>query len=179
MIGFSRWRRSKGFGIHSPFAFDFVGGTLREKAEYYAYAKLRDLLDEAAADGARELPDEDALTLTVRLIARFQPRRVYVGGDPSGLVVQAVRLADSRVDFTAAEPQMAIFAGRDLSADDVALARDVLSREGVVAILSRHPRAVDRALSDGMACGMTFRSRRRFVAVGFSRLPRQNFEINF
>lgn len=36
-----RYNRSKGFGIHSPFAFNFVLKVLRERCPYYAY----DLID--------------------------------------------------------------------------------------------------------------------------------------
>lgn len=36
-----RYNRSKGFGIHSPFAFNFVLRVLRERCPYYAY----DLID--------------------------------------------------------------------------------------------------------------------------------------
>lgn len=38
----TRYRKSKGFGIHSPFAFNFVLNVLREKAAYYAYADIRE-----------------------------------------------------------------------------------------------------------------------------------------
>jgi len=37
----SRWRRGKGFGVHSPFAFNFITKVLGEKdAAYYAYADI-------------------------------------------------------------------------------------------------------------------------------------------
>lgn len=37
---FGRYKRGKGFGIHSPFAFRFVLKVLRERNPYYAYAHL-------------------------------------------------------------------------------------------------------------------------------------------
>ena len=37
-----RYRRSKGYGIHSPFAFRFVLKVLRERSGYYAYQTIRD-----------------------------------------------------------------------------------------------------------------------------------------
>lgn len=39
----SRHHRSRGFGIHSPYAFHFVCNVLREKNPYYCYDYLEDL----------------------------------------------------------------------------------------------------------------------------------------
>ncbi len=36
-----RFRKRCGYGIHSPFAFQFVTGVVYEGGEYYAYRKLR------------------------------------------------------------------------------------------------------------------------------------------
>ena len=36
----SRHHRSGGFGIHSPFAFNFVQNVLGERYPYYAYARI-------------------------------------------------------------------------------------------------------------------------------------------
>lgn len=38
-----RYRRSKGFGIHSPFAFRFVLNVLRERLPYYAYEDIAEI----------------------------------------------------------------------------------------------------------------------------------------
>ena len=43
----TRYRKSKGFGIHSPFAFHFVLNVLREKSAYYAYADIAERRNEA------------------------------------------------------------------------------------------------------------------------------------
>lgn len=37
---FNRYKRSKGFGVHSPFAFYFILNILRERLPYYAYANI-------------------------------------------------------------------------------------------------------------------------------------------
>lgn len=34
-----RWWRSKGFGIHSPFAFEYVNEVIAQPCHYYAYSK--------------------------------------------------------------------------------------------------------------------------------------------
>ncbi len=38
-----RFRHRCGYGIHSPFAFNFVTGVVYEKGEYYAYDRLQKL----------------------------------------------------------------------------------------------------------------------------------------
>lgn len=35
-----RYKRSRGFGVHSPFAFHFILRVLREKSPYYCYPQL-------------------------------------------------------------------------------------------------------------------------------------------
>lgn len=49
-----RYNRSRGFGIHSPFAFHFVTSVLGERSPFYAYAVIGALRQEAAS-GARAL----------------------------------------------------------------------------------------------------------------------------
>ena len=44
-----RLHRSKGFGIHSPFAFKFVLNVLRERMPYYAYEEISHLRSIAAS----------------------------------------------------------------------------------------------------------------------------------
>ena len=38
---FNRMKRSRGFGIHSPFAFNFILRVLKEKNHYYAYTDIK------------------------------------------------------------------------------------------------------------------------------------------
>lgn len=40
-IWLKRFRRRRGYGVHSPFAFDFLTYVVYEKGEYYAYRKLK------------------------------------------------------------------------------------------------------------------------------------------
>lgn len=39
-----RLRKRRGYGVHSPYAFDFITGVIYERGEYYAYEKLDRLL---------------------------------------------------------------------------------------------------------------------------------------
>lgn len=52
----ARWRRSKGYGVHSPFAFDFITKVIGEtEAEYYAYAEIASFCPRARKAGFNEI----------------------------------------------------------------------------------------------------------------------------
>lgn len=41
LVRMRRFRNRNGYGIHSPFAYDFVKGVVYEKGRYYAYKELK------------------------------------------------------------------------------------------------------------------------------------------
>ena len=43
LIWISRFRQRRGYGVHSPFAFNLIKGVFYERGIYYAYARLRDM----------------------------------------------------------------------------------------------------------------------------------------
>ncbi len=106
--------RSRGFGIHSPFAFRFIRFVLREHGEYYAYAELR-RISHCKADFSR-------LSLLFRLVCAFTPRRVILAGDAGVRECKAVTLADSR---TAVIGQVGYgYGGANCDRDDANCDRD-------------------------------------------------------
>lgn len=88
---YKRWRHGRGFGVHSPLAYDLVMNTLRERGAYYAYERL----DAAARRGGDVSPRR--LRLIFRLLVRFNPQKVaIIGEDKNGLLRLAVKSANSR-----------------------------------------------------------------------------------
>lgn len=89
----SRYRRSQGFGIHSPFAYRFVTGVLREKAAYYAYDEIAVARRSAVEGGAEGVLPLGSLQLLFRVVNFFNPSTVLqIGSDD---VVAACSLAVS------------------------------------------------------------------------------------
>lgn len=71
---YKRWRHGRGYGVHSPLAYDLVMNTLQEHCAYYCY----DRLDNAAADSTIS---PRRLRLIFRLLVRFNPHSVAITGD--------------------------------------------------------------------------------------------------
>lgn len=85
---FSRYRSGKGFGVHSPFAFNFILKVLEERCPYYAYPDI-----EEKRKTAEELCPQGVLTrkearLVFRVVNHFNPEKILQAG--SGCGVSAV-----------------------------------------------------------------------------------------
>ena len=86
-----RYHKSKGFGIHSPFAFSFVLNVLREKLHYYAYADIDWRRDEARRIKRLlkvhhpKMISEKSARMTFRVANYFNPKKVLQLGTNFGV----------------------------------------------------------------------------------------------
>lgn len=90
--GYRSWRHTRGYGVHSPFAFEIVE-LLRERRDcrFYAEDSLKpDAIDEG---GSRLWKDTRMLH---RLCSRFAAGRVWLPSDAPESIRNAVALASSR-----------------------------------------------------------------------------------
>jgi hypothetical protein len=71
-----RVRTAKGFGVHSPFAFNFITNVLFEKLPYYAYFDIPRYLSEKHIDA----PISSIHQLSFRLVNFFRPKNVLIFG---------------------------------------------------------------------------------------------------
>lgn len=71
-----RFRHRRGYGIHSPFAFNFVTGVVYEQGMYYAYPELKAMYKKLRPNGVR-LKDGKLL---FRLANFAQPRVIELVG---------------------------------------------------------------------------------------------------
>lgn len=142
-----RAARSRGFGIHSPFAFRFVREVLTQRYAYYSYPEL----DKAArADG---VPPAVVRAL-FRTALAFRPAPITVVGDKAS--APSVRHA--------------------LALGNPAAPPDTDATYRCTAGLGSHAAQVEAAWAAAQ-CGMLFRAPGLTVLVDSTRLPHQSFDI--
>lgn len=82
---FGRYRHSRGFGIHSPFAFRFILHTLREHTPYYVYPELtQQRRTIKRLTGTHHLMPEKHIRMLFRIVSHFQPKGVTELGSLQG-----------------------------------------------------------------------------------------------
>ena len=87
----SRHHRSGGFGIHSPFAYQFVRNVWHQRLPYYAYDGIHQLIGTIKANTTQQqrrhmdLISEPEARLLFRLTNFFNPARVLQVGAATGV----------------------------------------------------------------------------------------------
>ncbi len=149
-----RWR-SRGFGIHSPFAYDFVTGTLAPRRPGGC--------DEAL----RGLPQSDfkRLRLLYRCVRKLRPDMVAVYPEADETMLRVIRLA------SAGHPVEVISASQTPSATPGLYFISGIDREPSRAVWKHVTTRHDR--------GMDFSDMRTGIFCPYPHLPRQSFRIVF
>lgn len=89
------WRHSGGYGVHSPFAYNFITDVLRQEHAYYCYGRLADT----------------TLRTIFRIAVHLQPRQVEVIGEKA--IGSAVQLAGSHIRVgKVPKPELMIVQGK-------------------------------------------------------------------
>lgn len=161
-----RLSRRRGFGIHSPFAFDFVKRVISQPCSYYCYPVL-------SATARKNGISSRYLKLLFRLALFFRPASVAVYSDCDSAVTTALKAAVPEIS-PAPEPEFMVVDRGGHEAEALAC----LLRGGTVVI---GPTAGNAAtiqhLWSGISRGMLFRGSRTAIFVGRRHLPKQAFNI--
>lgn len=80
---FSAWRHGRGFGVHSPLAYELIKYVLPDKPAYYG-----DSIINASVAGHRE---RRIARIALRLAARFNPDTVYATENTREAILQALK----------------------------------------------------------------------------------------
>lgn len=171
----ARYRRSKGFGVHSPFAFRFITDVLRERScGYYAYAPI----ERKASELRRGSADFERARLICRLAAFFDPREVTMVGHVGPLEEFTLSLSPRGRG------------GELLYCGDVdpgesggvaAMLTEKLSAGASVIVgrMKENPggRQVFESLVGAIGGGMSFTNGDTGIITGLAALPRQHFSL--
>ena len=163
----SRYRHSKGFGVHSPFAFRFITETLcNRKESYYLYPAL-----EYNGHG-----DERVLKLVLRVLCALKPKSVGLIPNSQPRVRDIIKEVDNEMALNFKDPEMYIVSP-DYENDSDTLLAECLERGGNVLWCEQNQDAIE--IINGMKHGMSFSNGHSLIAVGRRDLPRQDFNLFF
>lgn len=123
----SRYQASKGFGVHSPFAFKFILNVLDEKYEYYAYDKLQQLRINVVERTRRENGYKPRVISISEAAAIFRIANYY---NPQLFLSIGSSYGVAAVSMLAVSKRSRMFLYDDNSAQNNAAAREILSGYG-------------------------------------------------
>ena len=108
----SRHHRSGGFGIHSPFAYQFVRNVWRQRLPYYAYEGIHQLIGTIKACTTRrqqremDLISEREARLLFRVTNFFNPRRILQAGTATAVESVAMLEVNSQSHLHLFDPHL-------------------------------------------------------------------------
>ncbi len=199
-----RWRTTRGYGVHSTFAYNLITKVIRQtSAHYYAYAEIDSLCPKGRRTGLTDnfsgfhyaIPDA---RLLFRLLCHFNPTQVIDVGNghevTNTILERAVprarreRWVDSRV--IPVVPCGLVFVLVNLVGDESAAAVEELIHslsqrpEGVVVVarnIGAHQSTgrMWRHLVTATQGGMDFSNGHIGILCALPGLPRQSYTLNF
>ncbi len=107
----SRYHKSNGFGIHSPFAFYFVLRVLRERSPYYAYQDITELRKTVIAKTIRygrhpRIISLKNAKLIFRVVNHFNPQHILQIGTSYGISSACILKVSTKSDLVLYEPNL-------------------------------------------------------------------------
>ncbi|MBQ0115415.1 MAG: hypothetical protein KBT10_06050 [Bacteroidales bacterium] len=107
----SRHHRSKGFGIHSPFAFMFVRTVLRERLPYYSYEQIEQLRHTVSSGrkhpwGQPHLITAKGAKMLFRIVNYFNPKCMMQIGTNYGVSSACMLAVSSSSHLTVYQPDL-------------------------------------------------------------------------
>lgn len=107
----SRYHKSNGFGIHSPFAFYFVLRVLRERTPYYAYKDIYDLRKNVVNKTRKygrhpRIISLKNAKLIFRVVNYFNPVHILQIGTSYGISSACILKVSTKSDLVLYEPKL-------------------------------------------------------------------------
>ncbi len=168
-----RLKRSKGYGIHSPFAFHFVLRVLREKSLYYSYEHI---------DKSRRV--------LFRIACYFVPQKVLLIGENRQTLTAIHSYSQSCEIYTEYNEYIKNigtsiqFIVVDSCDEKIQLIEDIkssINNEAVIVFYNINKNKSIKSLwnetINAMQYGMTFTNYKTGIIVALRHLPRHNYNL--
>ncbi len=163
---FRRWRRTKGYGIHSPYAFRFVREVIRSSNDYgyYAYAEIENEL-------RRHHPSLKRSTarLIFRLLVELNPATVSIASD------RAVPLLHFLVEKACPRAEI-LEQGGDFH---ICIGMTKSAHAPRHALFTNRKNPAATAAATALRHGHIYKSNSSLIIASHSHLPLQTFEVRF
>lgn len=157
-------RHSRGFGVHSPFAFEFITEVLCQPRHYYAYAQL---------------PRDSRQRLLHRLVVALQPKAATVVCADSALWWPAIKSAVSACRLDEETPEFVLANATEASPEELLAYIDkgahlmIVNAESCLRdAIKTHMQARGHGMTFANSCGT-------IIVANYSHLPAQHFNVRF
>ncbi len=105
----SRYCKSRGYGIHSPFAYNFVLNVINEQHPYYAYDDIENLYDNITEMVKQEQLSSGVMSqknakLVFRVVNHFNPAVILQIGSSYGMSTICALMPNSKSEIYLYEP---------------------------------------------------------------------------
>ena len=175
---YKRWRHTRGYGVHSPFAYSLVMGVVRPGRKYghYGYEKIDNALERTSLPHSRR----EARTL-LRLAAFLDVRSAFLPNDDrTSPFLTALRAANSRMAVTSA-----LSAASDCqlicsTADYIPLdtLRKLLTEPGRIIALRNAPEGWRDRLFDTLDKGLMLYGRHNILLISRTGMQKVSYSIS-
>lgn len=119
---FRRWKRSRGYGVHSPLAYRLVSQVVRPPRDYSYYGE--EILEMNSESEKTDTTTVAQARLLLRLVAFIQPSYVWVSRKAPDIFTEAIKLGGSVVRIYDGE----VYPDEILTADLAVIYRDKIKK---------------------------------------------------
>lgn len=175
---YKRWRHSRGYGVHSPFAYSLVKGVVRPGRGYAWYGYSR---TDRAARGCR-LPDVAwQARMLLRLASFLGVKKAFIpNADNTAPYRTALLAADSRMVITSALAEAdsctLICTARDLV--PLEALTEFLQQPGRCVAMRSYPAGWEKRLFDSLGEGLMLYSRENLIVISRSSMQKVAYTIS-
>lgn len=167
MLHPKRYFRSKGFGVHSPFAFTFIREVMRKPRgyAYYAYGDINKMAGRS-----------DRLRTLFRIVCHTKPASVWSIGRNATMALEVAKKANSAIRELPCDKAALIIVSRMADGAEPTVDLGAIIANQATVVMTDTPKLL-AAIEAEAANGMIFRKGAMSVAVLRRHLPRQTFNI--